>query len=214
MYEPENGFVLPPTPSRYSDEFIARFRAAQTDRAQRLDDRARQMLRFADAAGNDGCLPQERERRRQRVQHMHIHRTMADPAFCDLSIEPDDRTVAAYNNHPRPDLVNWGPGVVAVLQPQAWLSTWSGLSSRAETIENLRLTEEPTLVVHYAGDSITRLSEASAMAEAPATDDVTFRTIRHADHYGFVIAPDGTRGDRTAEGAEALVNWTAERFGR
>ena len=138
---------------------------------------------------------------------------MADPAFCDLSIEPDDRTVAAYNNHPRPDLVNWGAGVVAVLQPQAWLSTWSGLSSHAETIDSLRQVHQPTLVVHYAGDSITRLSEATAMAEAAASDDVTLRVVRHADHYGFVIAPDGTRGERTTEGTQTLVTWVAERFG-
>jgi hypothetical protein len=137
---------------------------------------------------------------------------MADPAFCDLSIDPDDRTVAAYNNHPRPDLVNWGAGVVSVLQPQAWLSTWSGLSSRAETVVNLRQVREPTLVVHYAGDSITRMSEAAEMAAA-AGPGASFHVVRHADHYGFRIGADGSRGERTSEGSDVLVEWVSDRFG-
>jgi pimeloyl-ACP methyl ester carboxylesterase len=214
MYDPVNGFVVPPSQSRYSDEFLTRFRAAQRRRVQRLDARARTMLRtVADAACDTRRSVQERERWSSRVHHMVIHRTMADPAFCDLSIDPDDRTVAAYNNHPRPDLVNCGAGVASVLQPQAWLSTWSGLSSRAETVDNLTEVQVPTLVVHYAGDSITRLSEASAMAAAPASNDTSFEVVGHADHYGFRIAPDGTRGERTTEGSDALVEWVAERFG-
>jgi acetyl esterase/lipase len=214
MYDARHGFAAPPRESTYSEEFLHRYRAGQRARAERLNERARTMLAaIAEASVDPRRSPQERERWSSRVPHMLIHRTMADPAFCDLSIDPDDRTVAAYNNHPRPDLVNWSAGVVAALQPQAWLSTWSGLSSRAETIDNLREISEPTLIVHYAGDSITRMSEASAMAKAAASSDVTLRVVRHADHYGFQIRSDGTRGARTTEGGDTLVAWVADRFG-
>jgi hypothetical protein len=36
--------------------------------------------------------------------------------------------------------------------------------------------------------------------------------IRHADHYGFQIGPDGTRGERSAEGTDVVVSWMRERF--
>jgi pimeloyl-ACP methyl ester carboxylesterase len=143
---------------------------------------------------------------------MLIHRTMADPAFVDLSIEPDDRVLSAYNNDPRPDLVNWGTGVAAVITPEAWLSTWSGISSHARTELCLSAVTTPLLVVHYVGDVITRLSEVERFFAAAASQDKQLVKVRHADHYGFTIKPDGTRGDRSQEGTDAVVSWMRGRF--
>jgi hypothetical protein len=141
-----------------------------------------------------------------------IHRTMADPALLDLSIEPDDRLVSAYNNDPRPDLVNWGTGVAAVLTPEAWLSTWSGFSSHARTAQCLRFVDDPLLVVHYMGDVITRVSEAEGFVAASPSDHKRLVKVRHADHYGFVVNRDGTRGERTAEGTDIVAAWMGDHF--
>jgi hypothetical protein len=217
MYDEANGFRLPPDSSRYEPEFLTRFRAAQRDRVARLDAAARARV----ALRRDAALAAERaegaervvlERRAAVTQRMLIHRTMADPAFVDLSIEPDDRLVSAYNNHPRPDLVNYGTGVATVLTPEAWLSTWSGLSSHARTADCLRAVPDPVLVVHYMGDVITRISEVEDFFGASSANDKQLVKIRHADHYGFRINADGARGDRTTEGTDAVSAWMVARF--
>jgi hypothetical protein len=126
MYDERNGYREPPEPARYQRDFLTRFRAAQRDRVEQLDAMARtriaRRVRAATAAASASGSERVRlEREAAVVQHMRIHRTMADPAFVDLSIEPDDRTVSAYNGDPRPDLVNYGIGVATVVTPEAWL---------------------------------------------------------------------------------------------
>jgi hypothetical protein len=217
MYDERNGYRQPPEPTRYEQEFLARFRAAQRDRVERLDATARTRIArrvnaAVAAASESGSERARLEREAAVVHHMQIHRTMADPAFVDLSIEPDDRVVSAYNGHPRPDLVNYGTGVATVLTPEAWLSTWSGISSHARTGLCLTSVTEPLLVVHYMGDVITRVSEAEDFFAASAAADKHLVKVRHADHYGFQIGPDGTKGDRSAEGTNAVVSWMRERF--
>ncbi len=44
MYNPANGFKAPPTPSKYSQEFIQHYRAAQTARVARIDAIARRYI--------------------------------------------------------------------------------------------------------------------------------------------------------------------------
>lgn len=217
MYDPNNGFAMPPQASHFDPAFLVRFRAGQRARLERLDAMARGFIaqRNGEAAAADRSdgFDAVRHERRAVVQHrMVIHRTMADPAFVDLSIEPDDRVISAYNNHPRPDLVNFGPSVASVLTPEAWLSTWSALSSHADTAACLVGVQQPLLVVHYCGDVITRLSEVERFFGACPSSDKKLVHVRHADHYGFSLAPDGTRGERTSEGTEAVVSWMRERF--
>jgi pimeloyl-ACP methyl ester carboxylesterase len=217
MYDEANGFRVPPESSRYDPEFLSTFRSAQRDRVARIDALARERVgRRREAAAAAAQARGKEQARLERTAAVRalllIHRTMADPAFVDLSIEPDDRLVSAYNNDPRPDLVNYGGGVATVLTPEAWLSTWSGLSSGARTVDCLRAVGEPLLVVHYMGDVITRVSEAEEFLAAAGARDKQLVMIRHADHYGFTIHPDGTRRDRTAEGTDNVVAWMRERF--
>jgi hypothetical protein len=134
-------------------------------RVGRLDDLARAAIHTqADAAAAaaalpDGAPPAQRlslERRATQVPYLTIYRTTADPAMLDLSIDPDDRTAGGHDGYPRPDLQNWsGTGFARYLTPRAWLSTWSGLSSHADTTRSLAHVTAPTLVVHYAGDVYT-----------------------------------------------------------
>lgn len=216
MYEPRNGFRPLPQDSRYAPEFLTRYRKAQRERVIRLDAVARarvaERTTWATAAAGNGPLTAAAERRAAAPRHMVIHRTMADPAFVDLSIEGDDRRKSSYNSNPRPDLQNYGTGVASFLTPEAWLSTWSGVTSRANTIDCVRAITAPMLVVHYAGDVITHVSEAESIYQAVAAEDKTMVTVRNADHYGFAVFPDGSAGPRVGAGTEAVVTWMRDRF--
>ena len=217
MYNPQNGFVPLPGQSRYGAGFLRRYRSAQRARVARIDQIARERVgdrreAQAGAAAATGVLRARYERRAADPRHLTIYRTMADPAFVDLSLEPDDRRISSYNNDLRPDLQNYGDGVARFLTSEAWLSTWSGLSSRARTLECLGRITDPLLIVHYAGDVITHIAEAQAMLEASAASDKRLHIVRGADHYGFAVNPDGSGGPRTTEGTDQVVSWMKVRF--
>jgi pimeloyl-ACP methyl ester carboxylesterase len=217
MYDVRNGFRPLPSGSKYQDEFLGRYRAAQKARVVRIDQMAKLYVaerREAKARAGEAQEPDRMqfERRAAARHHLVIFRTMADPAFVDLSIEPDDRRISSYDNDIRPDLQNYGNGVAGFLTPEAWLSTWSAVSTHVHTADCLERVPDPLLVVHYAGDVITHLSEASAIFRASGAKDKEFETVRNADHYGFIIQPDGSGGHRTTEGTDAVVSWMRDRF--
>lgn len=219
MYDAANGFRVPPEPSRYAPEFLARFYAAQKERAARLEAIARQRVaRRREAARRAGeaaerSLAQHFERRAQFPDHLRVVRTLAYPAFVDPSIEPEDeRDVCSYNNDPRPDLANYRTFHSAYLTPEAYLSTWSGISGLARTADRLAEVSDPTLVVHYKGDSVCHIRDARAMFEASAAADKDLVLIPGADHYGYRILGPHQRGDRVSGGTDAVVSWMEKRF--
>ena len=222
MYDPANGFRIPPQPSHYATEFLTRYRAAQAARVQRLDkiarsriarrrEAARQAKELA-AAGRNGAELRRLQRIAAMPDHLRIYRMVADPAFCDPTIEPDDRDVCSFENDPRPDLMNDGPGYAHFLKPEAFLSTWSEFSTRTRTAECLRDVPDPLVVVHYAGDGGTRIGEARQMFDASPSKNKEFVLVRNADHYGFRILGPHQRGDRVAEGTDAIVAWMKAHF--
>jgi hypothetical protein len=217
LYNPRNGFRMPPESSRYSEEFLAKYRAAQMTRVRRLDAKARSLVAVrADAraaystAAPDAALRLDRSARAG--WHMIIYRTTADPAFVDLHIEPDDRPVQTYASL-RPDLENYGEnGFARTLIPRAWLSTWSPLSSNARTIDNLGRFADPLLIVHYAGDVGTRMSEVNAMLKRSASADKQLHIVRYADHYGFAIVEGVSTSRRLTGATDKVVTWMREHF--
>lgn len=222
MYDPHNGFRVPPEPSSYSEEFLTRFAAGQRERAARLDERARDRIgarvaatRAAEAMSERGEHDgrwRELSRRALLPQHLLIARVLACPAWLDTSIEPDDRDVGSFNNDPRPDLQNWEESIATFLLPEAYLSTWSGISSRANINACLPSVPDPLLVVHHAGDATTHVAEARRFVELSAAVDTEFVLVRHADHWGFRILGPHQRGERTTEGTEAMIEWVRSRF--
>jgi pimeloyl-ACP methyl ester carboxylesterase len=203
--------------------FVAAFREAQRQRVARLDRFARATLAGstqarsisrsfpADQPNDAGRLCMERRGATRR--YMLIYRTIADPAMLDLTIEPDDRPSGGFDSHPRPDIQNYAQGGFAhYMTPRAWLSTWSGLSSNAASVQRLKEVTVPALFVHYAADIFTRLSELGEMEAACGATDKTVTIIRHTDHYGRRVAPDGSLGERVLDGTRAVRDWMQERF--
>jgi hypothetical protein len=226
MYENHNGFRTPPESSKYSDDFVSRYRAAQRARVERIDELAKAAVASRRAAEEELRVhpSPSLEREASFVRHVLVHRTMADPALVDLSIEPDDRRVGAYTNHLRPDLLNYGgavgdfagqsgqSGLVKHLTPEAWLSTWSASTSRVDTEACLAQLTDPLLMVHYLGDGITQMSKVRSTFDAAKSFVKDLVLVPHADHFGYVINADGSAGPRTDLGTTALTTWLHDQF--
>ncbi|MEW6296537.1 MAG: alpha/beta hydrolase [Thermodesulfobacteriota bacterium] len=220
MYNPVNGFREPPAPSKYSEEFIQRYRAAQTARVARIDAIARRYIEeqryFQELTRQPefDTLPLERRafisRRALVGRYMEIHRTEANLTYTDPSIHPSARDYGSLWS-PRPDLFNYMEAGFGKYQtPRAWLSTWSGLSSRAAVLDNLPRVTIPTLVVNYTGDHAIYPQESEAIYQySPAAD----KQLAHvdADHFGYPLKDTPNQGGR--DGAmRVIVQWLLERF--
>jgi len=201
MYDPRNGFREPPAPSTYSAEFLARYRAAQAARVARLDARARSLIERAKAADGRGRV----------VDPIFVvHRTMANPACVDPSIDPSPRDYGALLSE-RPDLMNYAAlGIARTCTPRTWLSMWSGLSSQADLVANIAKVTAPTLVCHAERDREIFPADIAAISGAAAATDLTTTTIAGARHY---FEPE--LGAKTAPHVEALMDvvvpWIQER---
>jgi pimeloyl-ACP methyl ester carboxylesterase len=220
MYNPDNGFREPPEPSHYSEAFLVRYRAAQAARVARIDAVARSQIaeqrRFQEMARADGFsdLPlRERTLISQRAvagRFLQIFRTDANPSMLDLSIEPSDRSVGTIVSL-RPDLSNYvDNGMARILTPRAWLSLWSGLSSRAAVFDNLPKVVVPTLIVTFTGDNAILPNTGRAMYEQSPAADKELHSVK-ADHFGFTLPADPERGGRKEAGA-VVAAWLRDRF--
>jgi hypothetical protein len=219
MYDERNGFRVPPESSRYSDDFLARFRAGQLARVGRIDAIARARIhdsrRYLSMLGEPGFARlsprarQDLERRAVVSQYMQVHRTQANPALVDLSITPNRREIGSFYSE-RPDLCNYmAAGFGKWQTPRAWLSTWSYLSSRASTLACLPRISVPTLVIAFLGDNMIFPGDLERIhAESPAADKV----MHHVDGDHFGNLPRGTASGGRAEACRLLAEWLASRF--
>jgi pimeloyl-ACP methyl ester carboxylesterase len=213
MYHPDNGWRPWPEPSRYEPDWIARYRAAQVARVARIDAIAKASiadarevvpeLKSLDAAAEPARYRALR-RRAVFTKYLTIYRTLADPAYLDLSIDPDDRPMGSLFAFPDPFDANYGRGGLArTMTARGWLSTWSGLSSHAKLAETMPRVTVPTLLVHPTADTEIRLWQAADIVDAAGADDVTYVEMKGAPHY-----LEGHRPEALARVAE----WLGARF--
>jgi hypothetical protein len=94
---------------------------------------------------------------------------------------------------------------------EAWLSTWSGLSSNASVARSLAGVTVPLLIIEFTGDTSVFPGDIAAAVEAAASDDVTHHRIR-ADHFGRPLAHGDEPGLPVA--AHAMTQWAKERLNR
>jgi hypothetical protein len=187
-YDPANGFVEPPGATRYAADFVVRYRAAQRDRVERLDSIARAAVERRRAARAEWSKTRDVTARRVSIatDFLRVYRTDADPRCVDLSLDPSDRAYGSLWGT-RPDWINYGAvGFGRVVSPEAWLSTWSGLSSRAEIADTGSRMTLPSLLVSYTGDPCIFPSDDELIARSLGTDRLDREWVP-ADHYGFPV---------------------------
>jgi pimeloyl-ACP methyl ester carboxylesterase len=204
MYDTYNGFAEPPAASKYDAAFLTRYRAAQRRRVERIDARARELIARREAAP-------DMSRAKAAETVMVVYRTMANPAFVDPSIDPSERDYGSLLSE-RPDLMNYAAlGLARTVTPRAWLSTWSGISSKADLAANAARIDVPTLMVHAGRDREVFPSDVRAISDAIAAKDKTIVTVEGARHY---FEPDF--GEKDAPHVERLMDvivpWIEERF--
>ncbi len=212
MYNPDNGWRPWPSPCTYDRDWLARYRVAQIDRIARIDEVARASI---SAAGE--ALAQMKQvdptdmyaYRRLRAQavstrYLVTYRTLADPAYLDLSIDPDERPMGSLFAFPDPFDANYGRGGLArTMTARGWLSTWSALSSKARLADTMPDVKKPTLILHPTADTEIRVKEALEIRDAAGATDVTYVEMKGALHY--------LEGDRPAA-MEIVADWIQKRF--
>ena len=222
MYDPANGFRAAPDWSHYEPEFVKRYRAAQLARVARIDTKARALIADRNEAEQICSSPefarlssaaQRALQRRAAYQPvMLIYRTMANLNYVDNALDPSNRGYGSLLSE-RPNLMNFQlMGFGRVQTPDAWLSTWSGLSSNANLLKTGTAITEPVVMVHAGRDlDVYPRTHSQAIFAALASADKTFLDFPFNLHY---FEPD--EGEAENAGAQAqldkLVPWLQARM--
>ena len=160
-----------PSRARYDRDWLARYRAAQVERVARIDAVAKAAL--ADSEDARARAGRRRQGRRSAPLarpadpgrgHARTSPSTAPsptrPTSTSRSIPTNARSAALFA-FPDPLDANYGRGGLArTMTARGWLSTWSGLSSRAKLADTMPHVRVPTLLVHPTADTEIRVRQA------------------------------------------------------
>lgn len=206
-----NGFRPAPQSSTYSAEFVTRYRLAQRERVRRIDERAHALLDFRKRAR---VRAKQTGDRNDVIDSLHmpimtIWRTDADLRCYDLSLDPSRRAYGSLWGR-NPIASNYGSlGFARLCTPESWLSTWSGLSSRAVVETCAQAIEQPALMIVYSGDNCVFPSDLDAIYAGIRTTRKE-RARFDGDHHGRPLHP-GEQGGQLPAG-ERLGTWLRDHF--
>ena len=182
MYDPSNG---PP----YDAAFVARYRAGQVARNDRL---------------TDWCIDEiaRLESRGMSDELFVIRGVWADPRFLDPALDPSPRrTPWSYAGDPqRANEGVFGIGTVSTLR--SWLNMWSLRESDCRGGPHLARLDLPTLLIQPDADNGVFPSQAVEIFDAVASPDKEMVTMP-GDHY--FLTPAGARDDV----ADVIAAWVA-----
>lgn len=207
----ENGFgQAEEGGAHYSAEFLARYKAAQHARVERIDAFAREAIhRRMEARKKGGEAKGADALNAYLAGVFNVWRTDADLRCFDLSLEPSDRRWGSVWGA-NPLVSNVGSvGFARVCTPESWLSTWSGLSSNASFAQRGGSIHQPTLTIFYTGDNSVFPGDADGIVASIASSDHQVQRIR-GNHHGQSLRLDEQNGQEIA-GVRA-ADWLKERF--
>ena len=223
LYNPLNGFRMPPETTTYSKEFVTRYRAAQRAYTHRLDQRARALIAEQDHYRQLTQLsdfkdfpPEQRqwiERNANTERMMVIHRQWADLRYMDLTIDPSDRVVGDnYGTTPWNTNYTRDNDKPSYVSPRAFLSSRSSISSNAATLKNVPKVQVPFGIIQGTAHRAIYPSDTKAIFEAAGAEDKKLMWIVGADVRFQPSGPKAGKGDQLQQSVEAAVSWMLERF--
>lgn len=221
MYDPANGYRPAPEWTHYDRGFVARYRKAQLARVARIDAMARAMLderdrgeQLCNLPGFESAPVALQRSAMQRATFTPIivtYRTMANLHYVDNTIDPTRRGYGSLLSD-RPDIMNFQLlGFGRLQTPDAWLSTWSGLSSNASIPKTAPSVTEPVIVVHAGRDlDVYPKTHSQVIFDSLASIDKTFVDFPDRLHY---FEPEGDEPPNTGalEQMAKLVPWLQSR---
>lgn len=183
-FSPENA---PP----YAPDFIARYRAAQVARNQRITDWAKaELARLNEAGIPDRLFP--------------LFRCWGDLRMMDGTIDPSDRpTPACYAGHPAQ--ANRRPSIGRANNLRTWLSMWSLEASRCRGGEQLAKFDLPALVVQSLGDTGVFPSDARKIFDSIGSADKTLELIPGAHYFEDAL-------ENRNRAASLIADWVRARI--
>lgn len=146
IFNPKHG---PP----FSPEFVARVRAAQLARNRRITAWCKGRLAQFAKLGPDQPLTDEA---------FIVNRTLADPRYVDVSLEPSGRTATTTLGKPLADDNYAANGTARLSTVRSWLSQWSIDESRADGPKRIAETTVPILNINFRQDEIVFPSDMDA----------------------------------------------------
>lgn len=208
-----NGFDPDKGQGRYAPDFVERYRAAQRARVERLDARARALLRDKAQARErvkQGSASELEQRVAAHAPIFHVWRTDADLRSWDITLDPSDRKTGTLWGR-NPLVSNWGSvGFARIVTPESWLSTWSGLASNASLERTAPAIVQPSLLIEYTGDQCTFPADIEQIRGQIGSQDLRFERIR-GNHHGMPLAA-GEPAGRDVAGA-CVRDWLREKAG-
>ena len=174
----------------FSDDFVARYRAAQIARNRRITDWVKAKLADLEAQGR----PDEEFA-------FTVHGTMADPRWLDPSLDPNDREPGqCYMGDPR--TVNMSPiGLARHSTLRSWLSQWSYDDAQGDGPKSAANISVPVLVISNGADDACTPSHAQRLFDAVAHDRKELHTVEGATHY-YQRQPE-----QAAEAVGLVMDW-------
>lgn len=214
-FDPANGFgTAEEGGSQYSEAFVIAYRNAQAERVARIDARARELIAEQLSARKKikaGTATRADKRRSILTPVITTYRTDADLRCTDLRLDKSERPYGSVISA-KPSVSNYGVnGFGRLTTPEAWLSTWSGLSANASVARSLAGVSVPVLIIEFTGDCSVFPSDISEAMASAASVDVTHHPIR-ADHFGRPLA-DGEPDGMPLAGHK-ITTWASERASR
>ena len=139
------------------------------------------------------------------MRYLTIYRTLADPAYLDLSIDPDERPLGQPLRLPRPARRELWPRRPGPHDDRAGLAVdvVRACRAHAKLADTMPQVPVPTLLVHPTADTEIRVRQANEIVANAGADDVTYVEMKGAPHY-----LEGHRPQALSHVAE----WMAARF--
>lgn len=194
----------------YAPDFIERYRKAQVARVERIDAFARAAIAERNAEKKKMKAGEAFDQYKSAFSGVfNVWRTDADLRCFDLSQDPSDRRWGSVWGA-TPIVSNLGSvGFARVCTPESWLSTWSGLTSKASFEHCGSAIQQPALVIYYTGDNSVFPGDVAAIFESMGTSDKQRVDIR-GNHHGQSLRLDEENGQEIA--AKQAIGWLNARF--